>query len=130
MIDQSIGESPGDHARTRMSNHPGRLVDHNNLVVLENDLEWNRLRCSLERWGCRQFNLYLFTWADAVSWFNGAVINGDIAVIDGAADLRTAGVSDLRGEIRVEPFARVFRGDSDSQFFRGHRKYDMRNLLM
>jgi hypothetical protein len=49
VVQQRVDERAAAVARRRVHDHPGRLVEHDEVGILEHDPEWQRLRLGAER---------------------------------------------------------------------------------
>jgi hypothetical protein len=113
LMKQRIDESAGLDACSGMDRHPGRLIDHQEMFILEKNryresfgLEDDRFRFRFEY---RDF----VAWAGALLSSTGFAIQKDVARLHKSLDPRPRKAIDLCGEKKIQALSSVGRIDDD-----------------
>lgn len=95
---------------TRMHDEPGGLVDHNEIVVFEDDLQIHRLSGEPAGLGGRKLPGEAVAWAKAASGTSRSVVEPDVAFGDQPLNPASAQVRQKAGEVLVESIGGGWNG--------------------
>jgi hypothetical protein len=103
MVQQGIHQRACPVTRSRMNYHPGGLVDHNDLVVLMNDVEWDVLRQEMKLLRIRYDGLDLVTLNRPVRSPHLRAVDGYMAIGNQLLNAIARYITDLCLKIEVYP---------------------------
>jgi len=87
VMEQGVDQGARGVARGRMNDHPGRLVEHEEITVLVDDIQGYLLGLDLHRYGRRLVDNHLVTGSDEDGRPGGLTVPGDAAAIDQTANV-------------------------------------------
>ena len=87
----------------RMHDHAGRLIHHNNRIILVEQIEWNRLRLRAISWWWWQHKPHPLAYGESVRCLTNRPIDRGKSRINAAADACSADVVELVNKKSIEP---------------------------
>jgi len=113
VMEQRIDERPSRMSRTRVNDHAGRLVEDDDISILEHDPDWKRLWFRDGGSGRWYLNVVLLAGAHDRARSQRGDRAADVSVLDEALHTRPRLVGEQRREKGVEPGTIVFRLDDE-----------------
>ena len=118
MGDKGVDQGPVRIAGGGMDNQTGWFVDHNQVVVLVNDIEWDILSHRRGRNGGRDFNFVMLARFDPVIgvFYRDVAASRDLchaAFIDQLAQTGAAHVGAGAGQVTVQPLSGLGVGNDE-----------------
>ena len=113
VMEECVDQRPGRMAGGRMHDHSRRLVDHDEVAVLKENRQWQRLRLRRRFERLRNVDGDDLSRLDRLIGFGAAARHLDRALLDQALDVRSRLIGQNRCEEAVEANAVTVVGDGD-----------------